>query len=90
MNAASAEIVAFKALAFLTKLPQAVARFEAETGVELLIFRNRAEDPEFLAAVLDFMATDEALARAFCGEELLPPAVLQLARRALPGAAPEQ
>jgi hypothetical protein len=90
MTAASAEIVAFKALAFLANLPQAAARFEAETGADFLNSRQRAGDPEFLAAVVDFLLADEALARAFCAAESLEPAALRLARRALPGAAPEQ
>jgi hypothetical protein len=48
--------------------------------------RERAGDPEILAAVLDFMLTDDSRIGAFCESLEIDPQTLQAARRALPGA----
>lgn len=89
MTVVAAETLAIKALTFLVNSPHALARFAAASGAGTLNFREGAEDPEFLAAVLDFIASEEDLARAFCAAEELKPDALHSARRALPGAAPD-
>lgn len=88
MRAESAEIVALKALGFLADSSGALDRFLAETGADILILRDRAAEPDFLAAVMDFLLTDDGLLQAFCESESLEPRTLHLLRRALPGAAP--
>jgi len=88
MTAESAEILALKALGFLADSPAVLDRFLAETGADILILRDRAGDPEFLAAVMDFLLADDGLLQAFCDAETLEPKTLHLLRRALPGPAP--
>jgi len=88
MTTASAEIVALKALGFLAESPAALDRFLAETGADILILRDRAAEPEFLAAVMDFLLTDDGLLQGFCESELLEPRTFHMLRRALPGATP--
>ena len=74
---ATAQTIALKALGFLVESPAAVARFLAETGADSLILRQKAGDPEFLAAVVDFLMADDSLAEAFCESEALDPLALQ-------------
>lgn len=82
---ASAELLALKALGFLLDSGAPLDRFLAETGADVLILRERAGDPEFLAAVMDYLLADESLARDFCESATLDPRTLHLARHALPG-----
>jgi hypothetical protein len=83
---ASAETVALKALGFLAESPDGLSRFLDISGIDPQTLRKRVEEPEFLAAILDFLLADEALLTAFCDSESLDPKTLQLVRRALPGA----
>ena len=86
MNQQSAEILAFKGLAYVANDAAAMERFLALTGITAPELRDRAEDPEFLAALLDFLMADEPLLTAFCESEALDAQTLHSARRALPGA----
>jgi hypothetical protein len=85
MNQENAEILALKSLAFLASDPDALGRFLTLTGTSGAELQHRAEDPEFLAALLDFLMTDEPLVAAFCQAESLDAQRLHSARRALPG-----
>ena len=85
MTTASAETLALKALGYLADLPQALERFLGESGAEVPILRERASDPVFLAAVVDFLLADDGLAAGFCDAESLEPRSLHLARHLLPG-----
>jgi hypothetical protein len=85
MNQQSAETLALKGLAFLANDATALERFLALTGTTGPELRERAEDPEFLAALLDFLMSDEPLLTAFCEVEGLDAQTLHSARRALPG-----
>jgi hypothetical protein len=49
--------------------------------------RSRAQDPEFLASVLDFLLMDDAFITAFCAEKDYEPDLPMRARAALPGGA---
>lgn len=89
MTAASAETIALKALGFLVESPTALDRFLAETGADFLNLRERAAEPDFLAAVMDFLLADDALLTAFCESEAIDARTVHLMRRALPGAAPD-
>lgn len=86
MNQENAEILALRGLAFLAGEPDAMGRFLTLTGTSGPELRDRAEDPEFLAALLDFLMTDEPLVTAFCQAESMDAQQLHNARRALPGA----
>lgn len=83
--AAAAEILALKALAFLANAPGAMERFMAQSGADAVIVREQAENPEFLAAVMDFLLSDDALLTEFCGGAALDPRTLHTVRHALPG-----
>ena len=86
MNSVDAETLALKALAFLAQSPDDLERFVALSGVTAADLRARADDPEILAAVLDFvLATDERVT-GFCEAAEIDPRDLHAARRALPGA----
>lgn len=85
MTPALAQTIALKGLAFLANSPQDLQRFVDLTGADGAQLRARAADPEFLAAVLDFLLTDDSLLAGFCAGELLDPPSVHAARRGLPG-----
>ena len=86
MNAVDAETLALKALAYLAHSPDDLERFVALSGVTLTDLKDRAEDPENLAAVLDFILATDELVTGFCETVEIDPRDLHAARRALPGA----
>ncbi|MBS0273099.1 MAG: DUF3572 domain-containing protein [Proteobacteria bacterium] len=86
MTPANAEILALKSLAFLANSGEPLDRFMALSGAGADELRDRAGEPEFLAAVMDFLLSDEALLTAFCDDASIDPREFQMARQALPGA----
>jgi hypothetical protein len=82
----NAEILALKGLVFLANSDAPLNRFMALSGAGTNDLRERAGEPEFLAAVMDFLMSDEELLMAFCNETSTDPKDLQIARMALPGA----
>ena len=82
----AAETLALKALAWLAAMPDDIDRFLNISGVEANELRARAGEPEFLAAVMDFLLSDDKLLTGFCDAEGLDPKDIHSARRALPGA----
>ena len=58
----------------------------ALSGVTLADLRTRADDPEILAAILDFILVSDELITGFCEMVEIDPRELHAARRALPGA----
>ena len=86
MNSTEAETLALKALAFLAHSPEEIDRFVALSGVAPADLRARADEPEILAAVLDFLLADDTRVTGFCEEAGIDPRELHAARRALPGA----
>jgi hypothetical protein len=60
-----AESMAIQALTFLTEDPDRLQRFLATTGVGPQQIRAAAREPEFLAGVLNHLATDESLLVSF-------------------------
>ncbi len=58
---ADAESIAIEALGFLAGDPERLTRFLALTGLEPDNVRDAARQPGFLTAVLDHVASDEAL-----------------------------
>ena len=81
--------MALKVLGFLARDDTALDRFLTLSGIHPQELRARVDDPLLLAAVVDFLLGDDGLLTAFAQEEGIDPKVVQQARRALPGAAPE-
>jgi hypothetical protein len=86
MTPKNAEILALKGLAFLAHSEGPLDRFMALSGAGADELRDRAGEPEFLAAVMDFLMSDEELLVTFCEDASIDPRDLQMARMALPGA----
>ena len=78
-----------KVLAFLAGEDDVLGRFLILSGIHPQDLRERADDPQLLAAVLDFLLGDDALLTGFAKSEGLDPKAVHQARRSLPGAAPE-
>jgi len=85
-NPLSAETVGLKALAYLAAAPDDFQRFLNLTGLETAAIRARAREPEFLAAVLDFLLSQERQLTAFCESEDMDPRQIHVACRTLGGA----
>jgi len=82
-----AETVALGALGWLAGHDELLPVFLGATGASEADLRARAADPEFLGAVLDFLAMDDAWITAFCDAQGLGYDVPMRARAALPGGA---
>lgn len=61
-----AETLALNVLGFLAESPQAMERLVIQSGLDLATIRKRAGDRDFLAAVVDFLMTNEELLVDFC------------------------
>ncbi len=85
MNRDSAEILGLQALGWLVGQEDYFLRFLALSGVETPELRARAQDPEFLGFVLDFLLGDDAVIMAFCADTGTPPEAPMQARACLPG-----
>jgi hypothetical protein len=83
--AESAETLALQGLAWIAGDADLLADFMAATGVDAPRLRNNATNPEFLAAVLDFLLADEARLLKFCADAEIDPATPARVRRQLPG-----
>ncbi|WP_442756484.1 DUF3572 family protein [Methylocystis sp. JAN1] len=77
--------LALRALAFLARDEERVARFLALTGLDAGDLRDLLGDHGFHLAVLDHVAGDEAMLLEFVASESLPPESVGRARRALGG-----
>ena len=84
MRQDQAEIVALGALSWLAE-NDLLDAFQGATGADLAAMRAGAGDPEFLGAVLDFVASDDDWVRGACDAQGLPYDGLLRARAALPG-----
>jgi hypothetical protein len=85
MHPSSAETLALKGLGHLAADGEALVRFLRISGLQLDDLRVRAADPELLAAVVDFLLSEEKLCESFLTAEHLDAQELHAARRALPG-----
>jgi hypothetical protein len=83
---AAAEQVAIAALCFIAAEPERLGRFLAMTGIGPDSIRDAAREPRFLAGVLDHVAGDETLLRAFAAEHDFDPDTVMRARELLAGA----
>lgn len=82
-----AETVALQVLAWLAADEDMLRNFCGATGAEPADLRRLAQDPEFLAGVLDFLTLDDSWVRAFSADAGIAPEIPAEARAALPGGA---
>ncbi|WP_101069087.1 DUF3572 domain-containing protein [Roseovarius salinarum] len=80
-----AETVGLKCLAWLAGNEDLLPVFLGATGAGEADLRERAQDPEFLGSVLDFVMLDDAWVTDFCASAGLEPSAPMTARAALPG-----
>jgi hypothetical protein len=78
-----AEIVAIQALSFVAGEPERLGLFLAESGLGPDTLRSAATDPQFLAAVLDFVLRDDAMVKVFAKSVELDPTNVAAARQVL-------
>lgn len=83
----SAETVGLKCLTWLIGNDELLPVFMGATGAGEAELRGGAQDPCFLASVLDFVMMDDAWVIAFCAAQGLPNTAVMQARAALPGGA---
>ena len=86
----AAEELAVAALTFIAADPERLGRFLAMTGIGPDSIRDAAREPQFLAGVLDHVAADEQLLRAFATHAEIDPDAVMRARGLLAGAAWER
>ena len=87
MTPEAAQVLALQALGWIASDDEVFPQFMAATGASLGDLRARAVDPDFQAAVLDFLLQDDRWVVALCDHESHPYTAPQSARMALPGGA---
>lgn len=80
-----AETIGLGALGWLASNEELLPVFLGATGASEADLRARAEEPEFLGAVLEFLMMDDAWVIAFCDAQGLGYDMPMRARAALPG-----
>ncbi|MBC8719050.1 MULTISPECIES: DUF3572 domain-containing protein [Brucella/Ochrobactrum group] len=85
MNEAEAETLAVEALVWLAHDNDLMSRFLALTGIEASSIRSAAQEPGFLAGVLQFYLGHEPTLLRFCQETGRDPATIEKAAVLLPG-----
>lgn len=85
MTQVGAEVIGLKALGWLAQQDDLLSVFLGATGSSEEDLQQRIGDTEFLAAILDFIAMDDAWIAGFCGAEGLPMEAPAQARMMLPG-----
>jgi hypothetical protein len=83
-NLENAEALAIQALGFIAADPELMPRFLAITGIEVGSIRQAADEPGFLAGVLQFIAAHEPTLLRFAEETGTRPGDVAAALRALP------
>ncbi|MCC6948256.1 MAG: DUF3572 domain-containing protein [Bradyrhizobiaceae bacterium] len=86
LTRSDAETLAVAALSFLAAEPERIGRFLAETGIGPEDIRAAANNPGFLAGILDYLIGNEAELVAFAAEQQMDPTAVVTARDLLPGA----
>lgn len=85
MQSEVAQTLALQALGWIAAEDEIFPAFLTATGAGLAELRTRAAEPEFLAAVLDFLMQEDRWVVAFCDAQGHPYTAPQAARAALPG-----
>ena len=78
-----AEAVALSALSYITTHEEVLGRFLSMSGLEPGTIRHAAASPGFLAAILDYVASDEPLLLALAKELDARPERIMEAHRTL-------
>ena len=73
LNRDDAEDIAISGLGFLASDPERLDRFLSVTGLGPENLRSAAQEPKFLASVLDYIASDESLLVALAGHSGIAP-----------------
>lgn len=81
-----AEIIALSALTFLAGEPDRFRHFLQQTGLKHADFKTDSARPEFLAGVLDYLLSNEALLVQFAENDDLESQFIARMRHELPGA----
>ncbi|WP_011580685.1 MULTISPECIES: DUF3572 domain-containing protein [Chelativorans] len=84
MSPEQAETIAVQALTFIAGDPQLLPRFLAITGIEANQIREAAQEPGFLAGVLQFVMAHEPTLAAFSEAKGFEPRDVSTALRTLP------
>jgi Protein of unknown function (DUF3572) len=85
MTLDSAATLALQGLAFLVDSGPAMERFVAQTGLDTASLRVRADEPDFLVSVLDFLLANEELLLRFCDDISSDVRSVHIARHVLAG-----
>lgn len=81
----AAAVTALRAMEFLAGSDDLLGVFLGATGLDRDALAQQLAEPEFQAAVLDFLLMDDAWVLDFAAFAELPPETVQQARAALPG-----
>lgn len=82
----SAETMALSALGWLAAEEQRWQHYLSATGASAESVAHAAREPELLAAVIDFLLTEDSLVLGFAADAGVKPEAVLRARRLLPGA----
>ncbi|MCL7999446.1 DUF3572 domain-containing protein [Brucella sp. 21LCYQ03] len=85
MSQSEAEALAVEALVWMAQDNELMPRFLALTGIEVSSIRSAAQEPGFLAGVLQFYLSHEPTLLRFCQETGRDPATIEKAAALLPG-----
>jgi hypothetical protein len=85
MTPEHAATLALKGLAFLANSGDGLDRFVEISGLNPVSIRARADEPDFLVSVLDFLLTNEELLVRLCDEESIDVRAVHMARHVLAG-----
>jgi hypothetical protein len=85
MTSDQAENLALQALVWLLSEDDLAGVFLGSSGLSPDDLKTRAGDPEMLAAVLDFLLSDDSWVTGFCTQANLANDTPMYARQALPG-----
>lgn len=85
MRQESAQVLAIRALGWIAARDDVFQAFLGATGAGVAELRARAQDPEFLCAVLDFLLMQDEWVIEFAQEAGVPPAAPLQARAVLGG-----
>ena len=85
MTPERAEIIGLQALAFIAEDTQAISGLLNNSGLGPQTLKQAAQEPAFLAGVLDFLLHNEDRLISFCDQYDLPPQTPARAYAALTG-----
>ncbi|TNC74641.1 DUF3572 domain-containing protein [Rubellimicrobium roseum] len=80
-----AETVALQALAWIAADEELLPQLAGATGMSLGDAKDRAQDPVFLAGILEFLCMEDRWIRRFCDDNDLPYDLPMKALMSLPG-----